>query len=258
MDAIFISHDSADAKTAQSLVASLESEHLPCWIAPRDIPAGANYGDAISDAITTAGALVFLLSHESINSQFCKKEVEYGASVGTTLVPVRLDGTELAGGLRFFLAGNQWVEASASDDWVAEVATALAHLRIDGPGAASASQPGTPPPAAQEANGAPPAVRTNHGTIAVRELSVLDCRSLLASMKFLRDPRNAPEGRRRGRFKAGWRSAVAGRIYADRTLEELKWDNLGWRLGGRFGEQPDDVMDTVFELFATLWHEGHA
>ncbi|MGN6696009.1 MAG: toll/interleukin-1 receptor domain-containing protein [Aquihabitans sp.] len=245
MQPTFVSHDTADAAQARAIVKALELDGIPCWIAPRNIPAGTNYGTAISDAIAAAGALLFLLSKESVTSQFCMKEVEYATSLGTLVIPVRLDRTELQGGLRFFLAGNQWVDNENPAARLDELLRALGHLR-----AGSTPLPGEAISTASTATN--PIVFDG-----AAGLKLEDCRSLLSSMKYLRDPRNAPEGRRKSRFKAGWRSAASGRTYTDKTLEELKWDNLGWRLGDRFGEQPDDTMDAVFDLFAVLWHEVH-
>ena len=69
---------------------------------------------------------------------------------------------------------------------------------------------------------------------------------------FDRDERETPDAARFGRFKAGWRDAVASlagerELYND--LRTLTWQNLGYRLGRVFGEVPDEVKETVFNLF---------
>ena len=51
------------------------------------------------------------------------------------------------------------------------------------------------------------------------------------------------DGRRRN-FKQGWTRAVEGQEYQD-VLEELTWNNLGWRLGKMFGETPDDLREEI-------------
>ena len=38
---VFISHSSRDAEVANFIVKYLEDSDIKCWVAPRDIPAGA-------------------------------------------------------------------------------------------------------------------------------------------------------------------------------------------------------------------------
>jgi hypothetical protein len=60
------------------------------------------------------------------------------------------------------------------------------------------------------------------------------------------DKRKDPTPGRRGNFKQGWTRAVNGQEY-EGVLTELKWNNLGWRLGKIFDETPDEMRDQMFE-----------
>jgi hypothetical protein len=55
---VFISYSSRDVSVATAVVELLERNGVPCWIAPRDVRAGALYADAIVRAISGARALV--------------------------------------------------------------------------------------------------------------------------------------------------------------------------------------------------------
>jgi predicted metalloprotease with PDZ domain len=44
---VFISYSSADRKTAERICFRLEQADLACWMAPRDIAPGADWGEAI-------------------------------------------------------------------------------------------------------------------------------------------------------------------------------------------------------------------
>jgi len=55
---VFISCASQDAAVAERLCATLEAAGSPCWIAPRDVEAGALYAHAIVRAIHEAKAVV--------------------------------------------------------------------------------------------------------------------------------------------------------------------------------------------------------
>jgi hypothetical protein len=64
--AAFISYASADVAAAESIVTTLENNGVRCWIAPRDVKAGALYSDVIVRAISDAKALVLVLSENSV------------------------------------------------------------------------------------------------------------------------------------------------------------------------------------------------
>lgn len=69
-------------------------------------------------------------------------------------------------------------------------------------------------------------------------------------LTYTADKRKDPDGPRRANFKQGWTRAVMGKEYDETTLNELKWNNLGWRLGKIFGETPDEFRDEMFDWCA--------
>src|SRR6202163_3766632 len=77
---VFVSYASPDAAVAGALVESLERHGIACWIAPRDVKAGALYADAIVRAISGAKVLVLVLSEDAIGSSHVGKEVERASS----------------------------------------------------------------------------------------------------------------------------------------------------------------------------------
>ena len=52
---------------------------MRCWIAPRDIPCGADWPATLERAISTANAFVLLLSREADQSEDVRKEVDLAA-----------------------------------------------------------------------------------------------------------------------------------------------------------------------------------
>jgi hypothetical protein len=77
---IFISYASQDAVVAAALSEALERHGIACWIAPRDVKAGALYADAIVPAISSTKALVLALSESAITSSHVRKETEHASS----------------------------------------------------------------------------------------------------------------------------------------------------------------------------------
>src|SRR5207237_1606995 len=65
---VFISYASRDAAVAGALVEALERHGVQCWIAPRDVKAGAQYADAIIRGISSAKLIVLVLSEGAIGS----------------------------------------------------------------------------------------------------------------------------------------------------------------------------------------------
>lgn len=63
---VFISYASPDVAVAAALLDSFERHGIPCWMAPRDVKAGAQYADAIVRAISASRALVLVLSESAI------------------------------------------------------------------------------------------------------------------------------------------------------------------------------------------------
>jgi hypothetical protein len=111
----FISYASHDADVATALVEALERAGVACWIAPRDVRAGALYADAIVRAISGSRAFVLVLSESSIDSSHVSKEIERASSKKRPIIALRIDGAPLTPALEYFLSESQWVEAQAGN-----------------------------------------------------------------------------------------------------------------------------------------------
>jgi TolB-like protein len=112
---VFISYASQDAAIAAALVEALERHGIACWIAPRDVKAGALYADAIVRAISGAKAFVVVLSERSIVSSHVSKEIERASSKKCPIIALRFDSAPLTPALEYFLSESQWVEAHAGN-----------------------------------------------------------------------------------------------------------------------------------------------
>lgn len=106
----FISHASEDAREAASICQRLESLGTRCWIAPRNIPAGTPYPEAIIDGLNQSSGLILLLSNCSNVSKFVHLEVERAVSKKKMIFLVRIEDIKPSKGLEFFLSSIQWVD----------------------------------------------------------------------------------------------------------------------------------------------------
>src|SRR4029077_1126272 len=112
---VFISYASQDAAVAAALVEALERHAIACWIAPRDVKAGALYADAIVRGISSAKAFVLVLSESAIASSHVSKEIERASAKKRPIIALRIDAAPLSPALEYFLSESQWVEGQAGN-----------------------------------------------------------------------------------------------------------------------------------------------
>ena len=108
---IFVSYASQDRDVAFRIVGFLEQQGITCWVAPRDVPPGVEYGQAIISGIEQSRALVLILSDQSNDSMFVRKEVERAVSKTKPVLPVRIREVTPSGSLEYFISSAQWVDA---------------------------------------------------------------------------------------------------------------------------------------------------
>ncbi len=108
---VFISYSSYNVSTALAICHVLEEHKIKCWIAPRDIPGGADYGDVIDRAILDCKVFLLVFSGPAVSSQWVRGEVNIAFSEGKPIVPYRIDDTELSGAMRLILNQMHWLDA---------------------------------------------------------------------------------------------------------------------------------------------------
>ncbi|TAK14748.1 MAG: toll/interleukin-1 receptor domain-containing protein, partial [Acidobacteria bacterium] len=108
---IFISHAQADKAVADLVCATLEQRGIRCWIAPRDIRPGADWGGAIVAAIRQSRAMVLVFSDSANASRHIPRELERAIDSGIPIVPFRIENTLPRGSLEYNLALVHWLDA---------------------------------------------------------------------------------------------------------------------------------------------------
>src|SRR5256885_180831 len=88
---VFISYASADKPWADAACAMLESRQIRCWIAPRDIVPGREWGAAIVAAIDACQIMVLIFSTQANDSPQVRREVERAVSKGLIVLPCRIE-----------------------------------------------------------------------------------------------------------------------------------------------------------------------
>ena len=108
---IFVSYSQADCAAAAELVAHVEAQGMPCWVAPRDVTPAADWAEEIIDAIAAARVMVLLFSATANASAQVRREVERAVHREVTIVPFRLADVVPSRSLEYFLSTQQWLDA---------------------------------------------------------------------------------------------------------------------------------------------------
>jgi hypothetical protein len=108
---VFISYSSKDKPAADAVCAALEAERLRCWIAPRDILPGAEWGSAIVDAIQESPVFVLVYTANSNRSGQVLREVERAVSKGAAIIPMRIEDVPPTRAMEYFISASHWLDA---------------------------------------------------------------------------------------------------------------------------------------------------
>lgn len=103
---IFISYSRQDVSLAKSVVSHITEETgLDPWIDLSGIMSGDQFINALTNAIDQADIVVFLLSHNSINSSYAQREVQYAYNKQKRVCPVLIDTKDCISGWFLFMFG---------------------------------------------------------------------------------------------------------------------------------------------------------
>jgi hypothetical protein len=108
---VFVSHSVKDKGVAEAVVTRLEADAVACWIAPRDVVPGADWGESIIDAIESSRIMILIFSRNADASPQIKREVERAVNKGVYIIPFRVDDIPPTKSLEYFISTSQWMDA---------------------------------------------------------------------------------------------------------------------------------------------------
>jgi hypothetical protein len=108
---VFISYSHHDKPQADAVCATLEAKGIRCWIAPRDVIPGQEWGETIVDAIRLSRVMALVFSSHANDSPQIRREVQLAVSAGVVLIPFRIEDVAPAGSLEYFLGVPHWLDA---------------------------------------------------------------------------------------------------------------------------------------------------
>ena len=108
---VFISYSSKDKPTADAVCANLESGGVRCWMAPRDILPGSDWGESIVDGIKRCRVMILVFSSNANASPQIRREVERAVNKGVPIIPFRIEEVMPTRSLEYFISTPHWMDA---------------------------------------------------------------------------------------------------------------------------------------------------
>ncbi|MEV4127416.1 TIR domain-containing protein [Nocardia sp. NPDC049707] len=107
--AVFISYHSSKRLVVEHVAAYFSRHELTTWYAPRDVPPGSDWDEAIAHAIRNSNALVLLFCAAADTSVHVKREILLADRARIPIYWLRLEELEPEK-LGYFLAPTQWID----------------------------------------------------------------------------------------------------------------------------------------------------
>lgn len=108
---VFISYCTEDTPVAEAVCAALESAGVKCWMAPRDVRPGENWGRSIIKAIAGSKLMVLVFSGHTNTSPHVNNEIERAVSHRITILPFRIEKVQPSEDLELFISSCHWLDA---------------------------------------------------------------------------------------------------------------------------------------------------
>ena len=96
---------------ADAVCARLEQAGVRCWIAPRDIRPGGEWGESIISAIESARIMVLIFSRESNRSKQVLREVTAAVNHNVIVIPFRVHDVTPTRSMEYLLNVPHWLDA---------------------------------------------------------------------------------------------------------------------------------------------------
>jgi len=142
---VFISHSAKDKATADAVCAMLESNGIRCWIAPRDVLASMEWGEAIIDAIEESRIMVLVFTANANASPQIRREIERAVNRGVSILPLRMEDVLPGKSLEYFIGNVHWLDA-LTPPFEAHLTSLAGTIKI----LLGRPEPGAPAPMPQE------------------------------------------------------------------------------------------------------------
>jgi hypothetical protein len=108
---VFISYAQEDKPIADAVCAKLEFRNIRCWIAPRDIPPGKSFPEAIIEGIEEGKVVVLIFSSYANKSPHVTRELTNAVNKGRIIIPFRIEDVLPSKSMEYLISVPHWLDA---------------------------------------------------------------------------------------------------------------------------------------------------
>jgi hypothetical protein len=108
---VFISYAQHDKPIADAVCAKLEFRNIRCWIAPRDIPPGKSFPEAIIEGIEEGKVVVLIFSSFANKSPHVTRELTNAVNKGRIIIPFRIEDVPPSKSMEYLISVPHWLDA---------------------------------------------------------------------------------------------------------------------------------------------------
>ena len=91
MTDVFISYASENSELRDRIKNALSHHIITTWVHNKDIRSGQDFAVAINEGIEQADSLIFFISNESLQSEYCIKELNYALELNKRIIPILIE-----------------------------------------------------------------------------------------------------------------------------------------------------------------------
>lgn len=108
---VFISYCHEDSEVARRVCEGLENAGIACWMAPRNVRPGENWGRSIIKALGSSKVMVLIFSEHTNESRHVNNEIERAVSHRVPIIPFRIANVQPSEDLELFISSCHWLDA---------------------------------------------------------------------------------------------------------------------------------------------------
>ncbi|MBC7876800.1 MAG: toll/interleukin-1 receptor domain-containing protein, partial [Anaerolineales bacterium] len=129
---IFISYSRKNKAFVRKLNGAMEEAGISSWVDWEGIPLSSDWMAEITSAIQSADAFIFVISPDSLRSQFCMDELELGIKFNKKIIPVLYMEPDKEQKMHPKLGSTHWVHLrTKKDDFKATIPKLVEAIQTD-------------------------------------------------------------------------------------------------------------------------------
>lgn len=91
MSTAYISYSRQDIKIANEITDLLRHHGFKAYVDANEIMGGGNFAEQLARQLNASNIVIYIVSEASLNSQWCRREIEYAKNKGKRIIPIVLN-----------------------------------------------------------------------------------------------------------------------------------------------------------------------